>query len=230
MITKRLLSTQVVLLAGFGTIFLLPDSNKYTPAGIAMKLPTIVGAWIGDDAEVTQREREVLAKDTEFARKMYIGPQGDRIFVSIVLSGDDMASSIHRPERCLVAQGWSVRNSEKRILRARNGKSLEATQLHNVHTFELPDKSSFLLHNFNYYWFIGSKQMTSSHLVRTGIDLRDRILRGEAQRWAYVTVAIDVTEGLGPRGRDQAESQQIVEQFIGELLPKLTRPDGKPLL
>ena len=229
MITKRLLGTQVVLLAGFGAIFLLPNSNKNTPAGIAMRLPTTVAAWIGDDAQVTQREREVLAKDTQFARKIYTGPQGDQIYVSIVLSGDDMTSSIHRPERCLVAQGWSVQNSQKRVLPIGNGKSLEATQLRDVRSVQLSDKSQFLLHNLNYYWFIGSKEMTSSHLMRTGIDLRDRILHGEAQRWAYVTVAIDVTKGLAPRGRDEAESQQIVEQFIRDLVPTLTRPDGTAL-
>src|SRR2546423_4680553 len=145
MITKRLLNTQIVLLAGFVSIFALPHSNKTTPAGIATTLPGIIGQWSGEDAEITPREREILAKDTQFARKTYISPAGEKIFVSIIMSGDDMTSSIHRPERCLVAQGWSVQESERRTVQMADGKSLELTCLHNIHPIELSDKSQTLL-------------------------------------------------------------------------------------
>src|ERR1039457_6070532 len=79
MITKRLLAVQIVLLVGFGAIFLLPHVSKSTPAGIAVALPNVVGAWFGDDSDITPREREILAKDTQFARKIYTGPRGDKI-------------------------------------------------------------------------------------------------------------------------------------------------------
>lgn len=226
MITKRLFRAQIVLLAGFASIFALPHSNKSTPAGIATSLPTEIGDWKGEDAEITTREREILAKDTQFARKTYTSKAGEKIFVSIIMSGDDMTSSIHRPERCLVAQGWSVQGSESRTIAFEEGKKLEMTRLHNVHPIELPDKSQFLLHNLDYYWFVGSERMTPSHLMRTGIDLRDRILRGQAQRWAYVTIAANVPI----RGRTQEQTAESTERFIQELVPKLTRPDGKPLL
>jgi hypothetical protein len=100
------------------------------------------------------------------------------------------------------------------------------TRLHNVHPVDLPDKSRALVHNLDYYWFVGADQMTSSHMVRTGIDLRDRILRGQAQRWAYVTIMTNVPL----RGVSEEEVTQIVERFIQDLAPKLTRPDGSLLL
>jgi EpsI family protein len=225
MITKRLFSVQIVLLVGFFSIFLLPRSTKSTPAGIALMLPSNVGPWMGEEAEVTQREREVLAKDTQFARKIYTGPEGDKIFVSIVMSGDDMTSSIHRPERCLLAQGWIVQNSERRDVPLANGKSVDTTKLHNVHPIDMPDKSRALLHNVDYYWFVGAERMTSSHLIRNGIDVRDRILRGQAQRWAYVTIAANVPL----RGRTEEQTARITEEFIQQLAPKLTRPDGSAL-
>ena len=53
MITKRLFNVQLVLLAGFGSVFLLPHSNKTSPAGIAMTLPNVIGTWFGDDADVS---------------------------------------------------------------------------------------------------------------------------------------------------------------------------------
>lgn len=225
MITKRLIGVQAVLLAGFVSIFALPHSNKSTPAGIATVLPGSVGLWLGEDAPITDREREVLAKDTQFARKTYTGPRGEKVFVSIIMSGDDMTSSIHRPERCLVAQGWAVQGSEKRVLPV-GQKHLEVTKLHNIHPIDLPDKSRALLHNLDYYWFVGSDKMTPSHLLRTGIDLRDRILRGQAQRWAYVTIMTNVP--LSHASDEQ--TSEMAERFIQELVPKLTRPDGSSLL
>ncbi|MEP7014876.1 MAG: exosortase C-terminal domain/associated protein EpsI [Verrucomicrobiota bacterium] len=226
MITKRLLSVQIVLLAGFVSVFALPHSSTSTPAGIAIALPSYVGEWSGEDAEITEREREVLAKDTQFARKTYTNITGEKIFVSIIMSGDDMTSSIHRPERCLVAQGWSVQESGKRFVPMADGKTLEMTRLHNVHPVELTDKSRALLHNLDYYWFVGADEMTSSHLVRTGIDLRDRILHGQAQRWAYVTIATN----MPLRGSTDEQITKMIEGFIQKLGPKLTRPGGGPLL
>ena len=230
MITKRLIVVQAVLLVAFVAIFLLPKQTRSSPAGIAMALPNFVDGWIADDAEVTAREREVLAKDTEFARKIYTSPAGDKIFVSIVLSGDDMTNSIHRPERCLPAQGWSLQATEKRTVPVSGGKSLELTRLRNVRAIEQPNGTRPLLHNLNYYWFVGYKDMTPSHLERTGLDIRDRIVNGYSQRWAYVTVAANITKGWMRPERTEEQATAIVEKFIGELAPKLTKPDGAKLL
>ena len=230
MITKRLFQVQVVLLAGLGSVFLLPHSTKTSPAGIAMTLPNVVGMWIGDDAEITQKERDTLAKDTQFVRKIYTGPERDQIFVSIVLSGDDMTNSIHRPERCLPAQGWLVRSSSKRTIRMANGRPLEVTKLQNAQVLETQDKRRFTLNNLNYYWFIGYTDMTASHLTRTSIDLRDRIVGGFSQRWAYVTIAANVTQGFRRPERTEEQTVEMLEDFIRNLAPRLQKPDGSPLL
>jgi EpsI family protein len=230
MTTKRLLIVLAVLVAGFGSIFLLPQSAKTSPAGIAMSLPGVIGMWFGEDAEITQREREVLAKDTQFARKTYTGPEGDQIYVSIVLSGDDMVNSIHRPERCLPAQGWAVQTTERRTIPVANGAAIEATRLRNRRMVKVDDQKEGSLINLNYYWFIGHNEMTASHLIRTGYDIRDRILYGYNQRWAYVTVSAIVTEGWTRNGRSEAETTQMVEDFIRELVPRLKTPEGQQLL
>ena len=229
MITNRLLRVQAVLLAGFGSVFLLPHSSKVSPAGISMTLPNVIGTWFGDDAEVTQKERDTLAKDTQFARKIYTSPEGDQIFVSIVMSGDDMTNSIHRPERCLPAQGFQVRSSSRRTIAMPNGKSLEVTRLEDAQTLETPDKRRVTLSGLNYYWFIGYQDMTASHLTRTGIDIRDRILWGHAQRWAYVTVAANISQGLWKPERTPEQTTEILEKFMQELVPELRKPNGNPL-
>ena len=234
MITKRLLSVLLVLLVGFGGVFLLPHASQSSPAGIALTLPNYIGDWIGEEGTVTDREREVLAKDTQFARKNYTNVAGDRISVSIILSGDDMTNSIHRPERCLPAQGWTVQSSEKKVLPIANDRELGMTKLRNVRTVELLDKSRVALHNINYYWFVGYHDMTPSHLTRTGLDLRDRLLHGYNQRWAYVTVTAIVSEHLGRAlrqpERTEEETSAILENFIQKLVLDLKRPEGGALL
>lgn len=228
--TRRLTNILIVLAIGLGSVFLLPHSSKSSPAGIAMTLPIFVGEWMGDDAEVTPREREVLAKDTQFVRKNYRNLAGDQIFVSIVLSGDDMTNSIHRPERCLPAQGWTLQASERRAIPLRDAKSLEITELHTTRVLRDNENHSFTLQDLNDYWFVGAENITASHLQRTAYDLRDRIMHGQDQRWAYITVTSIVSKGVKNPQRDEAQTAAMLEHFIQQLAPKLQRPDGSQLL
>jgi EpsI family protein len=228
MITRRLFAIELILLAGMSTVFFLPSAPTHSPAGIAMKLPIWVGNWLGEDTAVTEKERDVLAKDTKFARKIYTSPEGDKVFVSIVLSGDDMTTSIHRPERCLPAQGWNLLRSSERTVTVPDSGPLRVTRLSNAREVSAEEKG-FTLHNLTYYWFIGYDAETPSHFSRTMIDLRDRVLHGFDQRWAYITVAATVTEGIARPERSQAETGAMIEDFIKKLVPKLTRPSGAPL-
>src|SRR5207237_9783092 len=132
MITKRLFAVELLLVAGLSTVFLLPQAPKTKPAGISLKLPIWVGNWIGDDAAITQRELEVLAKDTQFALKVYTSPEGDTIFISIILSGDDMTTSIHSEERCLPAPARSWVNTSLRTITVAKSTVLQTTRLSNV--------------------------------------------------------------------------------------------------
>lgn len=230
MITKRLFRVDLMLAAGLSAIFFLPDAPRASPAGIAMKLPIWVGPWLGEDAEVSQKELDALAKDTQFARKIYTSLAGDKIFVSIVLSGEDMTNSIHRPERCLPAQGWSVRTSAARTIPLGTSESLATTRLSNVRVVNTTDNRRLTIQNLTYYWFVGYQQITPSHITRTMIDVHDRILHGYNQRWAYVTVAGTVTKGIARPERSEPETAAMIEKFVKELAPKLQRPDGNALL
>jgi hypothetical protein len=41
-----------------------------------------------------------------------------------------------------------------------------------------------------YYFFVGHETITSDHLQRTFVDMKDRILHGRDQRWAYVSASM----------------------------------------
>ncbi len=223
MTPKRLILLLVLLLAGFSTIFVLPTTARMQPAGIKLELPQFVGKWYGVDQQITQRELDMLAGDTEFARKLYTDAAGNSIFVSIVLSGSDLDNSIHRPERCLPAQGWTIADSDKLKIPLATEKKLAVTRLHNVRQVPLRNETTVSIYNLNYYWFVGYHHLTASHLERTMFDIQDRVFKGYNQRWAYITVAADITKGLTPFGHSEAETDRMIQDFIRQLYPAISQ-------
>ena len=221
MTTNRLTILLIVLLAGMSGVFLLPKQLFYQPVGVTLELPEFIGEWWGKPLAVTDKERSVLGQQTQFARQSYANARGDEIQVSIVLSGEDMNTSIHRPERCLPAQGWTVTDKAARPLTFPNYGLLSATRLHNLRNVAGPDEKPLPLHNVNYYWFVGHTDVTGSHFERTLIDLKDRLFRGYNQRWAYITVSSTVTKGLQRFGRDEKETDALLQGFIQQLVPKI---------
>jgi EpsI family protein len=219
MIIKRLASLQLVLLTGLGSVFLIPKDVKIQPAAIDPSLPEFVGNWHGVDQSVTQLERDILGPDTQFVRKLYTRGT-DQIYVSIVLSGPDMNTSIHRPERCLPAQGWTIADS-KTVSVPLTAGVLKATRLQNITSVSRENGRSFSLRSLDYYWFVGHSDVTPSHYDRTWIDIRDRVLKGRNQQWAFVTVVSTITKDLRVFGRDEKQTDGLVREFIRDLVPEL---------
>ena len=236
MTTSRLALLLAILLAGLSCTFLLPSQNDFQqPTGIDLELPkTIGGTWLGTDQAVSDKEQGALGKETEFSRKAYknargrLPESGDIIQASVVLSGRDMNTSIHRPEWCLPAQGWTIENSSKvPILIPERGK-LVATRLKNMR-FLLDkdtgkpatdrDGNRIILRNLDYYWFVGYNTTTESHTTRNLIDITDRLRHGYNQRWAFMTVAANVTEHFQADGLDEKETDEMIVEFIQKLVP-----------
>jgi EpsI family protein len=228
MTVKRLVFLQVLLCGGLGAAFLVPTQSRLQPMGITMELPESIGQWYGVPQKIGQAEIQGLAPDTTFARRVYSNAFGDQILTSIVLAGEDPDNSIHRPERCLPAQGWTIGDSRRVTIAAPslpNGK-LTVTRLHNEQKFEDQRGNFHTIYNLNYYWFVGYEHVTPSHIDRAITDIRDRIMKGYNQRWAYVTVASTITEGLTKFGRSEKETDQMIQSFIRELFPRIVRPSA----
>lgn len=224
MTTKRNAVLLAVLL-GMSVVFFLPK-HHFQPLGIELKLPVTVGEWTGEDLKITDEEIGILGAGTEFARKSYTNGHGDQLQVTIVLSGHDMNTSIHRPERCLVAQGWSLTSSPMvRVPVPERGpletKALKVIKMVTVEGRQIPYT------NLNYYWFVGYADTTASHFERWLIDKGDRLFRGYNQRWAYFTVTATVTDNLQRNGRSEAETAAMIEEFIKGVVPPTHRSSVK---
>ncbi len=221
MTTSRLALLLAVLLGGLGSVFLLPQKIGFQPVGIVLALPEYLGEWWGRPMEVTQKEHEVLGPETEFARKLYDNGRGARVMTSIVLAGQDMMTGLHRPERCLAAQGWSFGTPERRTIEVPGLGKMEVMRVHNHQGIKGADGRQTELENVCYYWFAGSKDLTPSHLERVWFDSRDRLLGGYVQRWAMIMVSADITAGREKFGRDERATDAVLGAFVQQVAPKI---------
>ena len=221
------ISRLTILLAfvalGLGTIFLLPKGGEQ-PSGIRLELPEFIGNWKGSDTRILDEERSALGEKsgTEFARKTYRNLEGYELLVSVVLSGHDMSTSIHRPERCLKAQGWTVQESDQVPISLARGGVFPVTKLRNTRLARV-DGKPVPRELQTFYWFVGSDQTTAGHWSRWAIDNRDRLLKGENQRWAFILVSGPVPLQQDPKLNSGARlwTQSTIREFIKTLAPKI---------
>jgi EpsI family protein len=163
-----------------------------------VELPRFLGIeWTGQPQAVSAAEKEILPPDTGYSRKLYFNHRDPtkQVFLSIVLSGKDR-SSIHRPELCLVGQGWTVADGREHAFRVPEGegRTFPATVVpvrREVQTSqgkrEVPQVVA--------YWFVGSDAVVASHWKRVLLDAWNRVSRGRADRWAYVLMQTDALDG-----------------------------------
>jgi EpsI family protein len=221
MTTRRLAILFIVLAAGLSGVFALPKQMGFQPKGVVLELPDSLGEWWGQHVEVTQHEKNVLGRGTEFSRKEYSNGRGDLILASVVLSGEDMMTSIHRPERCLRAQGWTFNPGDERVINVPGHGRLPVMRLRNHKTIKNRDGQTVPIENICYYWFAGSRDVTESHLSRVWIDLKDRLAGGYAQRWAMFMVAANITGKQMKFGRDEKGTDEVLVEFIRQLAPQM---------
>jgi len=188
------------------------------------ELPAFLGTdWIGRRAEVTAIEREILPPDTGFSRKLYV-PVADpthAVFLSIVLSGRDR-TSIHRPELCLVGQGWTLRDpgSHRFTYPDRPSGSFPATLL-RVQREVITARGRETVPALVAYWFIGGDRVVATHWQRILDDGWKRVRYGRADRWAYVLMQTDA------RGGEVAaleRMQAVLNQTLLSFQPRPQRP------
>jgi hypothetical protein len=189
--------------SALGAVYVLPKAGNTEESAVNMVLPALSGDWEFELQLPTEAEVKTLTGDTEFAKAIcskprpgevnqYGNPANERIDLSLVLSGHDLNNSIHRPERCMPAQGHSITASGDVHFSLENGRGFKAKRLRSVQSIKDP-KTGDEIAKFNcitYYFFVGHDQITNDHLERTLIDMKDRLMRGMDQRWAYVSASM----------------------------------------
>jgi hypothetical protein len=186
-----------------GSIYFLPSAGEVAQSAVRMELPKKNGEWHFNEQLASEAEKETLAKDTEFSKAICLRARPgefdkegrvvpDRVDLSVVLSGADINNSIHRPERCMPAQGHNILSSTDRGIDLGNGRTIEVKRLRSVQRIPTnEERTEFLeLNCLTYYFFVGHDRITNDHLGRTYVDMKDRLLKGMDQRWAYVSASM----------------------------------------
>jgi hypothetical protein len=195
-----------------------PSLNIQSQAGVVMDLPVIVGDYFGKPGKISPVEQRILPKDTGFARRYYDDTQGHEIVCSIVLSGAEQRS-IHRPEACLVGQGWTIVGQDDLSIPLLSGHKLVARKLSLERQVTDPNGGSVTVRAFYVYWFVGQKVTTSSEMMRVLLSNWDRAVHNRAHRWAYVSFFSLITDNLRPDGLDADQTQALLVDFTKQIVP-----------
>jgi len=222
---RKLVILQAVALLGLGSIFMLPRTYGMRESALLPNLPDGVEGWVGHAEEVPEKVERELADDTRFDQKFYVRETPGRIGkvdvakAFVVLSGNDMNNSIHRPERCFRAQGLTILGSSVVEIEVGYNKTLKARRLLS--------RSAAGHQNITYYWFTGAAKLTTSHYDRTITDMIDRLRTGTNQSWAYITVAADFGYEESSEHRRAAKTEAATDEMLTDLIAKLFEPTHK---
>ena len=90
------------------------------------------------------------------------------------------------------AQGHNILSSKDVTLKLANGRTITVRRLRSIQTLPnaLNRKRDRDFDCITYYFFVGHDRLEHDHLHRTLSDMRDRIVYGIDQRWAYVALSM----------------------------------------
>ena len=220
----------VILVAGIVLTVLTADVSKGLEPGIRLVnghpyLPAMLGEWQGEELQgLSPEERNILPPDTDGVRRRYRTKNGQEVSCSIVLAGLDV-TSIHRPELCLPAQGWTIEREEVQTIPTVTaaGGVLPVMRMDATHALSAPSGQTITSHSIFIYWFIGKGRTTPYHWQRMLWTTKDRVLHNRNHRWAYVLIHVPASAGLPPEAtaRAHAEAVQQAAQFVQAIYPAL---------
>ena len=197
-----------------------------------MRLPNSVGRLQGNLKKPDKIETEILPGDTEFAKMTYVTAtqdvnERDVAHLSVVLSGAE-SRSIHRPEVCLVGQGWTITGEQTVPVEISPGRSLLVKDLSIEGSFSTKQGKPMRISSHYVYWFVGTAFDTPSHFERLWRSTCDAVVHNINHRWAYVSVMATVTEDLDPafsgeRRRTDEQTKRLIHFLIQQTVPQFQK-------
>ncbi len=160
------------------------------PGSVMMQitLPEQVPGFTSSNVPESEVELGYFPKDTSYARRLYQASDGFMVSTTIILMGADR-TSIHRPEYCLMGQGWDVqKKTEVKIpLAGLSPYELPVMKWVASKTVPTPDGQKQEVRGLYVFWFVADNEMTTGN-VQLQCDLvRDLLFTGILQRWAYIS-------------------------------------------
>jgi len=163
---------------------LIPDS-------VAMKidLPARVLDFTSTNVPEANVVLSYLPKDTSFVERYYAPPDDSPgITATIVLMGTDR-TSIHRPEYCLAGQGFTCDRKEVVNIPVEGPQpyQLPVSKWEVSRMVQQPDGQKTKISGIYVFWFVADNEQTTGIVPFQCYLIRDLLLKGILQRWAYIS-------------------------------------------
>ena len=161
----------------------IPGSNN-----LEVVLPEQVLDYHSESVEQSPVVVETLPKDTSFGQRLYHGPDGSWIQVNVVLMGADR-TSMHKPQICMPGGGISIDRTEIISIPIKQPQAYDLSVIKLEVSKAVSDAPDGIVHGIFIYWYVADGQVSAdpSALRRMWLSSKNLLLKGELQRWAYVT-------------------------------------------
>ncbi len=127
--------------------------------------------------------------------------------------------SIHPPEVCLVAQGWTISGHEDIPVELASGHRLTVRNLFLQREAVDNQSRRFTVKAFYMYWYVADNLTTPSHAERNWISSWDRVFHNRDHRWAYVIAMAPITQTIRSDGLDAGQTRELLTHFIRQIVP-----------
>jgi hypothetical protein len=154
-----------------------------------IEFPARVLDFTSTNVPESEVELGYFPKDTSFAECYYTSPDDlPGISATVILMGADR-TSIHRPEYCLAGQGFAC--DEKTVVDIPVGGpkpyQLPVAKWKVSRLIQQPDGQNVKLSGVYVFWFVADNEQTTGNVQFQCYLVRDLLLKGVLQRWAYIS-------------------------------------------
>jgi len=200
------------------------DVNTNRIADVSVILPENVLGYMSMPVPISAIELEMLPKDTTFGRRRYWMTNDANVDLAVVLMGKDR-TSIHKPELCLVGQGWTIDESEMVPIKMEQPYPYDLSVIKMTASIRIKDDQGnpVTVRGIYVFWFVAENKLTANHNERMWSMMTGLLRTGTLERWAYVSCFSRCFPGR------EEETFNRLKQFIAASTPQFQLTAGKPL-
>jgi len=197
----------------------LPDAEPGS-LNVKVDLPEWVSVYNSEEIEMPTNIVGALPADTSYGQRIYQAPDGLAFQVTAVLMGMDR-TSIHKPQFCLVGQGWTIVKEEFTTVPIPEPSpyQLPVSRILATRTIE-HEGQPVQLNGVYVYWFVEENEITARHEERMMSMARSMVTKGVLQRWAYISCFAQ----CAPGGEEFVFER--MKRFMASGVPKFQIPSG----
>ena len=219
----------VLAVVTVGLCFAFPNARTSREPGLVIWLPRNLPGYDGTERPISDAEKKWLPEDTTQLKMTYtdyrLPPRLANyraLNATLILAGADRRS-LHRPQVCMVGQGWTIEKEEVVSIET-SGGVLDVMDLH-LSMLMTPEEGEPYRQRAHYvFWWVGLNDSTPHSWERLLISALNNIFKNKNDRWGYPSVMVYVDESEGEEATENARNRAF--QFIARYAPEFQKSLG----